>query len=499
MGVDDAYTVLLMHMNGEDGSTTFTDEAGHTVTRYGDAQIDTAQSKFGGASALFDGTGDYISVADSDDFDFGTGDFTIDFWCRFSYISSVTQWLFSRYSASNNRWDIVIQNNLIQFTCFVSGEQRAYIARGYTFTTGAWYHIAVERVSDNFRIYVNGVKQGNDEAPTNAGAMPTTGALYLGIYKYLNTYYFSGWIDELRVSKGIARWTSDFTPPTREYYGNVTLSAPAFAVTGSLSATPKNSVFFSAPPLSVVAGLSAIAATDTRVVAEALAAVAGMSASLAFSTVVNANPSISSLGVLCRLSASPQLQIPVAPLSSESVLQANIAIFRNNHFKITYVCMLGDLTIPITSFQARFRSGDPSFLSVVVPGLDYSDDIIARTGEQLRVYMVKTYRDGNVTREMLGEVTQDALRLDQGARNQSITLDGYGTYTHEAKAVTLTSPQYKAVYGGKTRYRCAPDFTAKPGDTATVGDEAAGVISAITWAIGVNSELMEIEIAGEVV
>lgn len=496
MGVDDAYTVLLMHMNGEDGSTTFTDEAGHTVTRYGDAQIDTAQSVFGGASALFDGTGDYIKVDDSDDFDFGTGDFSIDFRCRFASISSADQYLLHRYSSTSDMWGIAFANNIVKFSCFAGGEQRAYIARSYTFTTGAWYHIAVERVSDNFRIYVNGVKQGADEAPTNPGAMTTAGALYLGVYKYLNTYYFNGWIDELRISKGIARWTSDFTPPTAAYYGNVELASPALAVTGTLSATPKNSESFSAPPFSAVSGMSAVAATDTRVVAESLAAIAGVSASVEFSSVVIATPMAGTVG----LSANPGLQLPAPPLSAGSLLQAgSIARFRDRAFRITYACMLGDLTIPITSFQARFKSGDPSFLSVVVPGLDYADDIVARAGDLLRVYMVKTYKDGNVTREMLGEVTQDALRLDQGARNQSITLDGYGTYTHEAKAVTLTSPQYKAVYGGKTRYRCAPDFTAKPGDTATVGDEAAGVISAITWAIGVNFELMEIEIVGEVV
>ena len=81
----DAYfsdVVLLLHMGGTDGSTTFTDEKGHTVTANGDAQIDTAQSKFGGASALFDGSGDYLSVADSADFEFGSSDFTIDGWVR---------------------------------------------------------------------------------------------------------------------------------------------------------------------------------------------------------------------------------------------------------------------------------------------------------------------------------------------------------------------------------------------------------------------------------
>jgi hypothetical protein len=70
---------LLLHMDGTNGSTVFTDlsPVPKVVTRFGDAQISTAQSKFGGSSAYFDGTGDYLTVASSADFGFGTGDFTI--------------------------------------------------------------------------------------------------------------------------------------------------------------------------------------------------------------------------------------------------------------------------------------------------------------------------------------------------------------------------------------------------------------------------------------
>src|SRR3989338_1134677 len=81
----DSYTKLVLHSNGTDGSTRFTDSATNkTTTAYGNAQIDTAQSKFCGASGLFDGTGDYLTLADSDDWSFGTGNWTIDCWSRFN-------------------------------------------------------------------------------------------------------------------------------------------------------------------------------------------------------------------------------------------------------------------------------------------------------------------------------------------------------------------------------------------------------------------------------
>ncbi len=79
-----ANTVLLLHADGSNGSTVFVDSGsnGKTVTAYGNAQISTAQSKFGGASAYFDGNGDYLSVPSSDDWSFGTEAFTMEAWIR---------------------------------------------------------------------------------------------------------------------------------------------------------------------------------------------------------------------------------------------------------------------------------------------------------------------------------------------------------------------------------------------------------------------------------
>src|SRR3990167_4126243 len=82
-----ANTQLLLHCDGTDASTTFTDSGNtvHTVTANNSAQIDTAQKKFGTASGLFaSATSDNLSVPDHADWDFGTSDFTIDFWFRFN-------------------------------------------------------------------------------------------------------------------------------------------------------------------------------------------------------------------------------------------------------------------------------------------------------------------------------------------------------------------------------------------------------------------------------
>src|SRR5690606_36671645 len=78
----DMYTVSMLHMDGVDGATTFIDETGKAWTTHGNAQIDTEQYQFNGASALFDGTGDYIRTPSHGNFNFGNGNFTIDAWVR---------------------------------------------------------------------------------------------------------------------------------------------------------------------------------------------------------------------------------------------------------------------------------------------------------------------------------------------------------------------------------------------------------------------------------
>ena len=98
----DTYTKLLLHCDGVDGATTFIDKLGHGIGVGGNAQIDTAQSVFGGASALFDGSGDYIYVSGTgSDFITGTGDFTIEMWVR-PNSASFTASLYDQRPASTN-------------------------------------------------------------------------------------------------------------------------------------------------------------------------------------------------------------------------------------------------------------------------------------------------------------------------------------------------------------------------------------------------------------
>lgn len=213
---------LLLHCNGADASTSFPDSGGNnkTVTVNGNAQIDTAQSKFGGASALFDGTGDYLNLDGSADFAFGTGDFTIDFWVRFNAI--VDPHLIEIVAGTH-----LIYINANNFVFFSSGSTA--IIGTTTLTTGVWYHFALTRASGSTRLFVNGSQEGATFTDTTnysvgASTYPRIGSDGGG--KDLN-----GWMDEIRIIKGTAAWTSNFTAPAAPYSDPIITTA-AFTDSG---------------------------------------------------------------------------------------------------------------------------------------------------------------------------------------------------------------------------------------------------------------------------
>lgn len=226
MAVDDIYTVALLHMNGTDASTTFTDESGKTWTASGNAQIDTAQSKFGGASALFDGAGDFISTPDSDDWLFDAGSnsnaWTIDFWVRFNGDPSSNVGLISQTSSSTQFWAVILDSGTsLRFRLYNSGDV-VNIVNSWNPAADTWYHIAiVKNGTTGYLMFVDGTQIGTTQTDTST-LLNITATLCIGKYTDAsnNTWYLNGWMDEVRISKGIARWTANFSKPVNEYGNN---------------------------------------------------------------------------------------------------------------------------------------------------------------------------------------------------------------------------------------------------------------------------------------
>lgn len=183
-----------------------------TITAYGDAQIDTAQSKFGGSSALFDGTGDYLDCnepiipADSD--------FTIECWVRTpSTPISDNYFVISQFSASGEgRNGLSFNQSLGKFRYVANGSNQVLLDSTTSYAANTWYHLAVVRNGDDYTLYVDGTSEATD----NSGmSLDQTVNCFIGNRNGTDDYH-NGHIDEVRISN-TARYTSNFTPQTAPF------------------------------------------------------------------------------------------------------------------------------------------------------------------------------------------------------------------------------------------------------------------------------------------
>jgi plastocyanin len=206
---DGTYLYLDGKGNGEFSSTASTAK---TAVTTGDAKLSTAQFKFGTASLLLDGTGDYISYPTNVNFGFGLGDFTIECFTRFDVVNDNLGIFDFRAAAGSEVAPLLYLNASGRLVYQVGATAR--ITGGNTLSVDTWYHVAVSRIGDQTKLFVNGVQEGSTY--TDANDYGSTKQLQIGSIRNAN-YEFDGYIDEVRISKGIARYTSNFTAPTAAF------------------------------------------------------------------------------------------------------------------------------------------------------------------------------------------------------------------------------------------------------------------------------------------
>ena len=175
-----------------------------TITASGNAAISSTQAKFGGYSLALDGSGDYLTVGSSQSAMAFAGDFTIEFWMyptslSGSYVGPMgchdsTGWLF-QFASGGGRF-------------YINGSNE--ITTTATTSTNQWYHVAVTRNSGTVKLFIDGVEQGS---LSFSSAMPTNNDLIIG-GSNASGQYFPGYLDDIRILNGYAKYTSKFTPPT---------------------------------------------------------------------------------------------------------------------------------------------------------------------------------------------------------------------------------------------------------------------------------------------
>jgi hypothetical protein len=224
---NDVFTKLLLHCDGANGSTTFTDAslAAHgNATVAGNIQVSTAQKKFGTGSAAFDGAGDSLQYADSADWTM-TGDYTVDFWFRlnampvqgagdfFCFISQLDT------VGSANFFQFLIDYNgavYVNIKITSGGVTQFPVVIGLFSAIDTWAHCAFVHSGGTYTAYLNGIA---GSAPQVFPAMNNiAGPLDIGVWAptFTPLYFLNGYMDEIRMSN-TARWTANFTPPASPY------------------------------------------------------------------------------------------------------------------------------------------------------------------------------------------------------------------------------------------------------------------------------------------
>lgn len=203
-------TVTLLHFNGTNASTTITDSAPtpKTFTAFGDAQLTTTNPKLGTACLKLDGTGDWVQTAGHSDFVLGIYDFTIECFINTTDSNFALIDFYGNYG-----WQVYITS--AGKLSFYAGTSRVIVGT-ISVNTGSWIHVAVTRQGTALKLWVNGVQDGS---VTNSTNMSTRNA-YLAIGAQVSdrnpSYDMSGLVDEVRIRRGEALYTANFTPPTVE-------------------------------------------------------------------------------------------------------------------------------------------------------------------------------------------------------------------------------------------------------------------------------------------
>jgi len=187
----------------------------------GNAQVSTTQAKFGTTSIYFDGNGDYLTIPVTQNLNIGSGDFTIECFVYTNNAASAQEIIMLNPNSNASSYAtarIIIQSSTFKYFLSTTGSGPwSYSGGSFTPSSSTWYHLALVRNGATVTFYVNGTSNATSSVGTDTfyfGDANTRigNVLYSGGNEYLD-----GYIDELRITKGYARYTANFTPPAAAF------------------------------------------------------------------------------------------------------------------------------------------------------------------------------------------------------------------------------------------------------------------------------------------
>lgn len=506
MSLDPSFADVSLLLRG-DGDYADAGPLVQTITTLnGSPAFSTSIKKFGSAAFDFRRTG---SVRIPVGMNFGTGDFTVECWAYWNTASGVQQYgLFQLctpvgYSTSNQ--SIAVFAGTGGNYGFYAGTS---VATSTPIATGQWVHIAIARQAGVIRFFVNGAKIQEISSAFNF----TNSAGVLGGY-YSAAYNADALIDEFRVTKGVARYTANFTPPVDAFPGAAALMvayAASPSVLAGASATAAVVHLAQAQAQTPLGGLDLFAISGHGAFAQSasplsppsllaqlvngsyasdggpLAAPEVMTALLA--QAIASGPGV--MGVPRGLAYVPTIAMAQAvtmlggpqPLAYHDFTgQIGDAV---NRYVMDLVTPTGAVRVPISSWQATLQTGSSNYLQCVIPACTVWTGAI-NTATAFVISRRAVLPDGAAIEYEMARAPAESARFDRGPLRETCTLSGYS----EAFAASENPPAaydraltgVRSISSGPSyRVRCAVDWLLRPGHRAFV-EGAPFVVSYINY------------------
>lgn len=445
---------LLLHCDGANGSIAFVDSSPEpkTITALASAKVTTAQSMFGGAclSVL---TGGRLVVNAGEGCTFGADDFTVEMWVK-TDASGVRYFMGQDSQYGYASWAMGIDDGKFFWVDTNPSADWFLVKSAVTVNDGQWRHFAVARQSGVLRLFVDGVPDGSHAGTSAYSATGPCGIANISGY-YDPSNSTKGYIDELRVTKGVARYTNTFAVPTAAFPG-----APAtagIATAPGLLGAAHATAFFGDRAAARVAAAGPLGAP--RVLA---------TASAFLTTAIASAP-------------SPLGRAVAKGLHDFTGLLGDAS----TRYVMDLITPTGRVRVPISSWQATLQTGSSNYVQCVVPACAAHVAQI-NSATEFVIYRRAELPDGSALEYEMARAPTGQVRFDRGPQRHTCTLAGYSTafvadenppvaYNRDLVAVrSISSGQ------GGMRVRCAVDWLLRPGHRA-FADGVPLVVSYINY------------------
>jgi hypothetical protein len=517
---------LLLHCDGADGSTTFTDSSSYarTITAVGTANISTTTPRWGTGAALIDVSGERLTAATAAELHLSTGDFTIELWFRREVSGAGMLINYSVSAGSTYAWTLFNNsgNGLTFWAANDAGADIVTLTGGST-SINTWHHVAVTRAGSSWRMFLDGTQVGST-VTSSASIRPSASGYILAMGAYPNGgTRITGRLDDIRITAGVARYTASFTAPTAAFPdgpppAEIRVQGRSGLGTASLLARQQSAqvqgrsglgtaaVLMSDPAQARIQGRSGLGTASVRL--WRLDAYAQGTSALGRASVQARQQAAQVLGrsALGRGAVAAVVPQSARVLGRSPLGSARVTAWHDFTGAVSETSVLayvmdligpgGVSRVPISSWQATLQTDASCYVQCVVPACQvWLDTIVAAT--EFVIYRRATLTNGAAIEYEMARSPLEVRNYAQGPNNYTATLSGYpqaltpNASPPAAYDRTLAGVRSVSDGNGGMRVRADVDWLLRPGMRAFYGATPI-LVDYINYYVPGNDQYMDV-------